>query len=201
MLGHGATGQFAIGQAAATAGEIITVDKWYQALSQPARSLPRSPAATAQFSIAPPFPPVVPFSWFAPLSEPPVKTLQGLRPSQQQFAAFNPLPRVSFSWFAPLSEPPRKLPPLDAAKHQFLAAPSRLLPTPTTFGTLAAIETKDTFLGGARAWNRIVSGEIGIVAPAAPTAQIAVVTPPSTTAPSTAAIGGFWATATNIIKQ
>ena len=129
MLGFGATGQFAIGQASAGGtAETVTMDKWFQALSEPVRFRLGLQAAEQQFFIPSPFP-VVSFSWFQELSKPPVLTLPGLRPSQQQFFALDPLPRVSFSWFEGLSEPARFKPGLAAALQQFYAADTTVIPT------------------------------------------------------------------------
>jgi hypothetical protein len=58
--------------------------------------------------------------WFAPLSEP-VRFLPGIKPSAQQFLAFDPIPIVPFGWFEPLSEPVRSLPPMPAGAKQFSA--------------------------------------------------------------------------------
>lgn len=181
MLGHGAIGQFAIGQAAAP--ETVTLDKWFMPLSEPVRFRPGM-SAWLQQSLAFNPQPFVSFSWFEALSEPPVKHLQGLTPAQQQFTAFHPAPSpfVATGWYVPLSEPPRFKLGLAPPRQQFLAAPSRLLPTPTVFGVLAATETKDTFLGSAREWNRVTSGEIGVIEAKFTGAQIGVVGPVIATA-------------------
>jgi hypothetical protein len=42
---------------------------------------------------------------------------------------------------------------------------------------MTALETKDTFLGGGSIFNRVISGEIGILGPAPPSAQIGVTAP------------------------
>lgn len=219
MLGFGATGQFAIGQVATATAEIITVDKWLVALSEPARSMPHLLAGQLQFAALPgPFP-FVPFSWFQEFSKPPILTRPGLLPSEQQFFTFNSLPLVSFSWFEALSEPVRCLPGLPAAAvqffatdtsaipiskliewfaalsepvrflaglaprlQQFFAAPNQLRPTPTTTGILAAIETKDVFLAGIMEWNRVTSGEIGVIQNDFSGAQISVTGPVITSA-------------------
>lgn len=128
MLGHGATGQFAIGQAGAGAAETITVDKWYEPLSIPVRFLPGLLASQKQFAALPGPVPFVSFGWFQALSQPPVLTKPGLLPSQQQFTALNPLPRVSFSWFEALSEPPRFRPGLPAALQQFFTTDLSVIP-------------------------------------------------------------------------
>lgn len=129
MLGLGATGQNAIGQAS---------------------------DGVAPVPVA---------SWYVPFSEPPRFKI-GLLASQQQFYAGDtaviPLTRM-MPWYAPLSEPPRFKPGLPAALQQFFTAPSQLRPTPTITGILNALETKDTMLAGASVFNRVASGEIGVV--------------------------------------
>lgn len=201
MLGLGAIGQFAIGEQtlATSQAEIITVDKWFQPLSEPPRFRRGLRASLQQFA-APSPQPFVPFFWFEALSEPAVKNRRGLKASQQQFLAFDPQPFVSFGWFGqltepsrkkrglpaalqqsfatdptvipisrmmpwfvPLSEPPRFKPGLRAALQQALAWPPRVLPPPTVTATMSANETPDSFLGGASFWNRIISGEVGVI--------------------------------------
>lgn len=140
MLGHGATGQFAIGQVSAGAtAEIITSDKWFAALSEPVRFKQGLGAAQQQFIALPgPFP-FVPFAWFQELSKPAVLTKPGLRPSQQQFFTFNPLPRVSFGWFAPLSEPVRKKPGLPPALQRFFTTDTSVIPLTRLMQWFAAL--------------------------------------------------------------
>lgn len=134
MLGHGATGQFAIGeiQTGGTA-ETITSDKWYAALSEPVRFRPGLNASQQQFSaLADPFP-FVSFSWFNELAIPPVRTRPGLLPSQQQFIALQPAPSpfVATGWYVALSEPARFLPGLRPGQQQFFAyAPDQLTVVP-----------------------------------------------------------------------
>lgn len=105
MLGLGAVGQFAIGQVGSGTAEVITVDKWFQPLSEPPR-FRKFNTALQQFATGSPLP-FVPFAWFVPLSEPAVKVKVGLTAGQQQALAFDPVPFVSFGWFAQLSEPVR----------------------------------------------------------------------------------------------
>jgi hypothetical protein len=69
--------------------------------------------------------------------------------------------------------------------QQFLASPSRPLPTPNITGTMSALETKDTFLAGAMIFNAPASAEIGIVDTSAPGTEIGVV---STTPDGTIAL-------------
>lgn len=163
MLGHGATGQFAIGQV--SAAETITPDKWYIALSEPPRFLPRLRPGLQQFLAFDPQP-FVPFGWFSGLSIPSVRTRRGLPAAlQQAFAADTTVIPTSklIEWFAPLSEPVRKLSGLLAALQQFFTAPSQLRPNPTTTAVLDALETKDVFLAGVSVFNAPASAEIGVV--------------------------------------
>jgi hypothetical protein len=177
MPGFGGIGELAIGQSPSTA---VALD-WFQPLSIPVRQKPGLLPSEMQFAATPSFPPIVPFGWFAPLSEP-VRTKPGLRPGQQQFTSFNPQPFVPFSWFEPLSEPVRFLPGLAASRQQFEARPPQLRPTPTTFGTLSATETKDIFLAGVASWQRVTSGEAGIVQNAFSGGEIGVGVAPITKA-------------------
>lgn len=247
MLGYAPIGQFTIGEIGTSAGsEIISVDKWFQAFSEPPRFRAGLKAGQQAFAAAANIDPVVSFSWFEQLSEPPRferlpisnypfaafnpqpfvsfgwfnelskpsnLARPSLAPANQQFFAFNPLPRVSFGWFEPLSEPVRfktglraslqqflamdtsaipisKLiawfealsePPrfkqgLRASLQQFYAGPAQLRPTPTTFMRLDATETKDVLLGAISVWNRIVSGEVGVIEMAFTGAEIGAVT-------------------------
>lgn len=181
MLGHGADGQFGIGEVdfGGTAAEVIFL-QFFQPLSEPVRTLPGIHPSRQQFMAAPPFPATVSFSWFEPLSEP-VRTRPGLKPGQQQFLGYvpNPVTVTPFNWFEALSEPPRFKPGLHASRQQFLAAPAQLRPNPNITGVLAATETKDTMLASARAWNRITSGEMGISVSNAPSAQMGIsIVPP-----------------------
>jgi len=179
MLGHGAISQLAISEVdfGGTPAEVIFT-QWFSALSEPVRVKRGTHAARQQFLAAPPFPPIVSFGWMEQLSEP-VRTKPGLRPGAQQFIAFvpNPVDVTPFSWFSALSEPVRVKPGLRAAAQQFLAAPTRLLPTPTVFGTLSALETKDVFLAGASVFNPPASAEIGIAQPSDMLAAIGVAVP------------------------
>jgi hypothetical protein len=289
MLGHGATGQFAIGEVGAGTAENITPDKWYEMLSEPPRFLPGLRAGQQQFTAFNPLPfvnfswpeplsepvrfrpalpageqqflafnplPFVSFGWFEELSIPSVRTKPGLLPPLQQFfaadttviptskliewfqalsepprfpralppgehqfTALNPLPRVSFGWyeglsepvhfppalraalqqfyaadttvipttklmewFAGLSEPVRFKPALLAALQQFLAHPPQIRPTPTTTATLNALETKDTMLAGARVYNAVLSGEVGVYEAKSPPGEIGINVPTVTRA-------------------
>jgi hypothetical protein len=151
---------------------------WFEALAEPVRKPPRSPAAMAPVHFWQPAPsPFVATGWFAPLSEP-VRKRPALPAGHKQFFAGDttviPLQTGLLPWFAPLSEPVRTRPGLAARLQQFLAAPSQLRPTPTTTGVLNALETKDVFQGGLRAWDRVVSGEVGVMEFSRPTAEIGI---------------------------
>lgn len=219
MLGHGAIGQFAIGQAqTGEAAETITVSKWFEPLSSPVRFLPGLRASAQQFIALPGPYPFVPFAWFQELSKPAVLTKPGLRPALQQAFTLNALPQVSFAWYEGLSEPPRFKPGLRPALQQFFTTdtsviplheliewfqalstpvrfrpmllqalqqaftgPSQLRPNPTTFGVLSGIETKDIFLAGAVDFNRVISGEVGVIEASFTGAQIGVSKVPAIT--------------------
>jgi hypothetical protein len=171
MFGFGAFGQLVFGQFPAPESPL----SWFAELSTPpVMKKPGLNAAKHQFLAFDPNP-IVPFGWFENLSEP-VRIKPGIRPELQQFFAGDtdviPVSRVY--WFTPLSEPVRVKPGLKAALQQFLAAPARLLPTPTSFGILDALETKDTFLAGALIWNRATDAEIGVINTTPQPAEIAV---------------------------
>lgn len=137
---------------------------WFENLSEPVRVKRRLPTPSQPyFSFQPT--PIINISWFAGLSEP-VRQKRGLRPYlQRSFTADTDVIPTSkmIEWFAPLSQPVRQKKGLRSHLQQFLASPSRLLPTPTSFGTLSALETKDTFLAGAMLWNRATDAEIGVI--------------------------------------
>lgn len=65
---------------------------------------------------------VATISWYQPASEP-VRQKRGLRPSQQQFLAFQaaPSPFVATGWYEPLPEPKRHKRGLRPDANQFLA--------------------------------------------------------------------------------
>lgn len=130
MLGLGTIGQFAIGQAAATNAEVITIDKWYQPLSIPPRFPIGLMASQQQFAALSDPIPLVSFGWFETLSEPAVKTLPGLRASQQQFLALQPAPSpfVPTGWYVPLSEPPRFPIGLRPSQQQFTTEDTAVIP-------------------------------------------------------------------------
>ncbi|MGJ4888994.1 hypothetical protein ACQR1Y_12410 [Bradyrhizobium sp. HKCCYLRH3099] len=146
---------------------------WFVPLSEPARTRP-GPRAAAQgaFFFAPL--PLVSFGWMAPLSEPPRARPKIAAQVPFMVTDTTPIPVSRINWFMPLSEPVRKRQGLDAARQMFLATPSRLLPTPTVTGRLDAKETKDVFTGGARAWNRVASGEVGTIEKAFTGAEVGV---------------------------
>lgn len=150
---------------------------WFEGLSEPVR-FRAFLAALQRFIELDPLPRVS-FGWFEGLSEP-VRVKLGLPASEQQFLAIDtaviPTSRLT-EWFAWLSEPVRIKPGLLAALQQFYAAPSQLRPNPTTFAILNALETKDTMLAGARVFNAIDSGEVGIYEAKSPPGEIGVNVP------------------------
>lgn len=161
LPGFDAVGRPVVGQISEPSG--TPPMSWFVPLSEPVQR-PRFKAGEQQAFVAPPFPPIVPHDWFVPLSEP-VRKKPGLNPGQVQSFAIDTdvIPVSRINWFMPLSEPVRQLQGLNAARQQFLAAPSRLLPNPNIMGTLTAVEQGDLFTGGGRLWNRVVTGEAGII--------------------------------------
>lgn len=152
---------------------------WFEALSEPVRKKPGLTAAAQPFAAWQPAPsPFVATGWFEALSEP---VRQRPRSPATLFPSFffqpSPSPFAPTGWYMPLSEPVRFKSGLNAARQQFLASPSRLLPTPTITGIFNVLETKDTLLSGGSFWNRVISGEIGVLGPAMPSAQIGVSVP------------------------
>lgn len=114
---------WSVGVTAFKAAATATSFGWFEPLSDPTVRTKRGlPVAAMQFSADPPWPPVVPFGWFEPLSDP-VRVPARLRPSEQQFAAFDPNPVISFGWFEPLSQPVPPKPWLHPAQMQFEAKP------------------------------------------------------------------------------
>lgn len=138
---------------------------WFNNLSEPVRLPKRLKTGANQDFFYGTLKPDVNFSYYGWLSEP-VRKKPGLRPELQQFYTNDtdviPISKL-IQWFGNLSEPVRIKPGLKASLQQFLAAPSRLIPTPTSFGILDALETKDTFLAGAMLWNRATDAEIGVI--------------------------------------
>jgi hypothetical protein len=214
MLGFGAIGQFAIGQAGAATAETITVDKWFVQLSEPPR-FPRGVKASAQQvgALADTLP-FVSFGWFDELSIPAIRLKPGIASGEQQFISWQPAPSpfVATGWYEPLSEPPRFKPSLKAGEQQFVASdtavipvsmlspwfsplsepvrfkpnlgpsrqqfetrPPQLRPTPGVSARMAAIDTKDIFLGGARVFLRVNNAEIGVIELSFTGSQIGIV--------------------------
>lgn len=152
---------------------------WFSPLSEPVRLKPglRSSLQQSFTFNALPF---VSFGWFGALSEP-VRLKPGLKASLQQFFTTDttviPTSKL-IQWFAALSEPVRFKPGLRAPLQQFMAWPPQLRPTATTTAVLDATETKDTFLGAAQSWNRVISGEIGVIEKSFTGAEIGVLEQP-----------------------
>jgi hypothetical protein len=145
----------------------ITPFAWYANLSEPVRARPALKTGENPFFFFDPIP-LVSFSWFDALAEP-VRKLRGLDPPRQQFFTTDtqPIPLTTglIPWYANLSEPVRYLPALPVALKQPFAGPDRLLPNPNLTAILNALETKDTFIGSVRIFNRVASGEIGVITP------------------------------------
>lgn len=158
-----ASGLFSFPQ---SAGENITVDKWFASWREPVRfkGVFRGMPTGEQAAGFPSPQPFVSFGWFDKLNEPIVKQKAGLRTGSQSFHTGSPLPFVSFSWFRPQTElPPKPKIGLAARFQQFLAAPPRLLPTPTITGTLNAIETGDSALFAGLSFARPTTATIGVI--------------------------------------
>lgn len=148
------------------AGELIFVDKWFNPFSDPVRfkGVFRGMPTGGQVAAIPSPQPFVSFGWFDKLGEPIVKTKARLTTGAQVAAFPSPFPFVSFSWFRPQTElPPKPKIGLASRFQQFLAAPSRLLPTPTITGRLNAIESGDTMLFAGRTFSRPVTATIGVI--------------------------------------
>jgi len=150
---------------------------WFDGLAEPVRRRPRSPAAMAPVHFMQPTP-VVSFSWFDALAEP-VRRRPALKAGENPSFFWQPTPSpfAASGWFSALSEPVRFKIGLKPWLQQFFTAPPRLLPNPTLFGTLSALETKDVFLAGASAFNPAASAEIGIVDTGFPDAGIGIAVP------------------------
>ena len=156
-------------QAFAAPPAVVVPFSWFQELSQPVRKKPGLPASLQQSFAQDTTPiPVSKINWFMPLSEP-VRKKPGLPPHlDPAFAADTEVIPVALKtgWYQPLSEPVRTKQGLKPGEQQAFAGPPRLLPTPNITGTMAAFENFDSFLAGARIWDRIASGEAGLVAQA-----------------------------------
>jgi hypothetical protein len=149
---------------------------WFEEMSKPRTLEQRGIRSELQQAFAFEPNPVVSFGWFDNLSDP-VRIKPGLKAAlQRPFTTDTdviPTARL-LQWYANFSEPVRIKPGLKASLQQFLAAPSRLIPTPTSFGILDAIETKDTMLAGTMVWNRATDTEIGVINTTPQPAEIAV---------------------------
>ncbi len=158
-----ASGLFSFPQ---SAGEAIFVDKWINHWREPLRfkGIFRGMPTGEQCAPFPSPQPFVSFGWFDKLNEPIVKSKRRLVTSAQ-VAGFPSLqPFVSFGWFRPQTElPPLGKIGLRASLQQVLAAPPRLLPTPTITGTLSAIESGDTLLFAGVSFGRPVNALIGVI--------------------------------------
>jgi len=104
---------------------------WFEALSEPVRKKPRSPASLAPFGFFQPAPsPFVATGWYANLSTP-VRIKPRLREGLQQFLAYvpNQTTVTPFAWYANLSNPVRIKPGLRASLQRFFTADTTVIPT------------------------------------------------------------------------
>jgi hypothetical protein len=147
-------------------GENIFVDKWFSHWREPVRFkgvFPGLPTGDQVAFTTSPLP-FVSFGWFGALNEPIVKQKAGLLAGSQRFQTGSPFPFVSFSWFRPQTElAPFPKRGLAARFQQFLAAPPRLLPTPTITGRLNAIESGDAMLFAGTFFARPVNATVGVI--------------------------------------
>jgi hypothetical protein len=128
MLGLGAIGQFAIGQADVGSVETITPDKWFAQFSLPVRVKPGLNSAAQQTFTLPPSP-TVSFSWFNNLSVPVrIKPINPAAYPPTYLWQPAPSPFVATGWFNWLSEPVRVKPGLRAPLQQFTAQDTRWIP-------------------------------------------------------------------------
>lgn len=89
--------------------EVVTVDKWFELLSEPVRQkqgLASRYQITLAWSYFTPSETITPDKWFEPLSEP-VRKKSGLPAPEQSDLAFYAQPTVTFSYFNGLNEPRR----------------------------------------------------------------------------------------------
>jgi hypothetical protein len=147
LLGHGAIGQFAIGEFNRTlSAETITIDKWYVPFTNPVRFKPGLGAVYQQVTAFHPLP-IINITWFSHLSEP-VRQKQGLQARYQEFQTYQNInPSVPFNWFNLLSDPVRKLPRLIESDQQFTLID--LLPT-ILLDWYASLSEPKRFLQGLR---------------------------------------------------
>ena len=132
MLGLGAIGQFAIGEQTSGNAEVITVDKWYIALSEPVRKKPGMSAPSQPFTFLFPLP-IISFGWFGALSEP--KRDKPINPAsyrQDFWMHQTPSPFVATGWLNWLSEPVRLKPGLLTHLQRTDTQDTRWLPLSST---------------------------------------------------------------------
>lgn len=190
MLGHGATGQLAIGQ---FSSDTVTL-QWFVAFSEPVRIKPGLSAAQHHVLEFQPLP-IISMSWFTALSEPPVKRRPRLLEDIQQFTILDLLPTVLMDWFAAMSEPVRLKPGL---RKELQGVLSRAEFVPISYiARLNAREQGDfltavlyQFNPAIRAYVDIIEndprhrGNLGIIAPTPQSSTIAAIVEPQTV-PST----------------
>lgn len=163
MLGFGATGQFAIGEGPAR--ETITIDKWLPDILEPVRfkvGLPISQQQTSALTLT------LPNVFFGQSGPMPIFEWRLL------YQAFSSLPLLgaTLTFSNSFSMPVFEWRLIYQALSTYLP---RLLPNPSITGTLNATETRDVFLGGATHFDRVVSGEIGVIESSFTGAEIGVI--------------------------
>jgi hypothetical protein len=136
---------------------------YYNWLSEPVRTPPRLFAGNQPvLGFAPN--PVVPFSYYNWLSEPvrfkPVVVWQQFTSLPTPF--ITPAPLSFQGWYSWLSEPVRLPVGLKAYLQSTTAMPVRLIAAFTS-GNMHAVEIGDVFSAGGVTFNRVVSGEVGII--------------------------------------
>lgn len=128
---------------------------WHQPWSEPVRSKPRLQTGLQQAFFPPGQLAPVNISWFAPLSIP-VRTKPRLLAGQNPYFFFEPEPPIllSMAWYQSFAEPKRFKQGLPSQLQRYFEGPPRLLPTPTVFAVLSAVEVNsDVFLGAINVYD------------------------------------------------
>lgn len=137
---------------------------WFEPLTDPAVRVKQGLIPPNQQALTISTQPVVPFSWFDPFTDPTVRQRPYLPAREQIMLATSPQPFVPFSWFDPFTDPAiRTAARLWPSRQQFLAWPSRLLPTASIVGILNAIEIGDSALIAGILFGRPVSALVGVI--------------------------------------
>lgn len=160
MPSFGAVGRFPIGVVTSGGGqtEIITVDKWFDWLSEPVRLPLRLRTGAEPFLAFEPAPsPFVASGWYNWLTEP-VRVKVALAAALQQ-ALIETAPQPVTLFTASIAMP------LFEWRLQYQALSTvlpRLLPKPNITGTMNLLEQHDIFFSGGMIFLPPNSGEIGI---------------------------------------